>query len=219
MLAAERRTIRRQAPCPAVHVFRALNEDIDLQDVFGQLARLRVPDMEYSDETIANSGRGTWSKQNRLPASRCRESAFPAGTQVYGIVRRAGEAQLAYGDQQDAEVDRMATVKLDKGAWHTYFDRISKLVVGKQAEIEVASLKLGDQIEAEWVPLLGITYDPKNDLVEVLLEGLDHLIRNPRDIYIDQGPAGLTSMEVVDTDDVRQIIRLRDPVMLPPPSH
>jgi hypothetical protein len=112
-------------------------------------------------------------------------------------------------------VNLMATVKLDKGAWHAYFDRISKLVAGKQAEIEVASLKLGDQIEAEWVPLLGITYDPKNDLVEVLLEGLDHLIRNPRDIFVDQGPAGLTSMEVIDTDDVRQIIRLRDPLMLP----
>jgi len=109
----------------------------------------------------------------------------------------------------------MATVKLDKGAWHSYFDRISKSVVGKQAEIEVASLDIGDQVEAEWVPLLGITYDPKNDLVELLLEGLDHLIRHPRDIYVDQGPTGLTSMEVIDADDVRQIIRLRDPVMLP----
>jgi hypothetical protein len=109
----------------------------------------------------------------------------------------------------------MATVKLDKGAWQTYFDRISKLVVGKQAEIEVASLKIGVQIEAKWVPLLGITYDPKNDLVEVLVEGLDHLIRNPRDIYTEEGPAGLMSLEVIDTDDVRQIIRLRDPIMLP----
>ena len=122
---------------------------------------------------------------------------------------------LALREQQDVEVDPMATVKLDKGAWQTYFDRISKLVVGKQSEIEVTSLQLGDQIEAEWVPLLGIAYDPKNDLVEILLEGLDHLIQHPRDIYVDQGPAGLTSMEVVDTDDVRQIIRLRDPIMLP----
>ncbi len=114
----------------------------------------------------------------------------------------------------------MATVKLAKEAWHPYFDSMSKLVVGKQAEIEVASLDIGDQIEAEWVPLLGITYDPKNDLVEVLLEGLDHLIRNPRDIYVDHGPAGLTSVEVIDSDDVRQIIRLRDPIMLPySPSH
>lgn len=114
----------------------------------------------------------------------------------------------------------MATVKLDKGAWQSYFDGMSKVVVGKQTEIEVASLAIGVQVEAEWVPLLGITYDPKNDLLEILMEGLDHLIRQPRDIYIDQGPAGLTSMEVVGTDDVRQIIRLRDPIMLAysPPS-
>jgi hypothetical protein len=149
--------------------------------------------------------------------------ASVAARRIRGTVRGpTGSAcvpQPAPGEQKSEEVDRMATVKLDKGAWQTYFDRISKLVVGKQAEIEVASLKIGDQIEAEWVPLLGITYDPKNDLVEVLVEGLDHLIRNPRDIYIDQGPAGLASMEVVDTDDVRQIIRLRDPLMLPAPSH
>lgn len=47
--------------------------------------------------------------------------------------------------------------------------------MGKQAEIEVALLDIGDQIEAEWVPLLGITYDPKDDPVVVLLDGLDHL--------------------------------------------
>nr|WP_314544053.1 DUF5335 domain-containing protein [uncultured Massilia sp.] len=109
----------------------------------------------------------------------------------------------------------MATVKLDKGVWQSYFDGMSKMVVGKQTEIEVASLAIGVQLEAKWIPLLGMTYDPKNDLLEVLLDGLDHLIRHPRDIYIDQGPTGLTSMEVVDADDVRQIIRLRDPIMLP----
>jgi hypothetical protein len=109
----------------------------------------------------------------------------------------------------------MAIVKLDKAKWHSYFDQVSKLLEGKQAEIEVASLKLGDQIEAEWVPLLGIVYDHKNDLVEVIVEGLDHLIYKPREIFIDHGPLGLTSMEVIDVDDVRQIIRLRDPLMLP----
>jgi hypothetical protein len=113
----------------------------------------------------------------------------------------------------------MNTVKLDKEVWQSYFDRISKLVVGKQTEIEVASLNFGVQLAAKWVPLLGIAYDPKNDLVEVLVEGLDHLIRHPRDIYVIHEPAGLSSMEVIDADDVRQIIRLRDPLLLPhPPS-
>lgn len=109
----------------------------------------------------------------------------------------------------------MATVKLEKAAWQPYFDQISTTLVGKQAEIETASLKIGDRIDAEWVPLRGIVYDPAKDMVDIMLEGFDHIVRNPHDIYVEQGPLGVTSMEVIDADDVRQIIKLRDPLMLP----
>jgi hypothetical protein len=51
----------------------------------------------------------------------------------------------------------MALVKLDKARWQRFFDRISKGSIGKQAEIEVASRDLGDQVEAKWLPLLGVT--------------------------------------------------------------
>ena len=112
----------------------------------------------------------------------------------------------------------MATVKLEKPVWKPYLDLISKMLIGKRAEIEVASLKVGDQIEAEWVPLLGVAYDPKNDLVEVLLEGHDHLVHKPKEIYLDYGAAGLSSMEVVEADDTRHIVKLREPLMLPPPG-
>lgn len=37
----------------SIHAFRALDEDIALQDVLDQLTRLPVLDMEYSDETRA----------------------------------------------------------------------------------------------------------------------------------------------------------------------
>ena len=110
----------------------------------------------------------------------------------------------------------MATVKLDKAAWQKYFDQMSKTqLVGKQVEIEVTSLNLGDQIEQEWIQLMGISYDPKDDLIEILVEGLDHLIQKPRDVWVDHGPTGLASMEVIGGDDERQIIRLREPLMLP----
>jgi hypothetical protein len=113
---------------------------------------------------------------------------------------------------------KMATTKLEKNAWHPYFDNVSKVLDGKRVEVEVASLKLGDQIEAEWLPLIGITYDAKDDLIEVALEGFDHMIRKPKDVFVDQEAVLLTSMEVIDADDTRQIIRLRDPLMLPPPA-
>lgn len=113
----------------------------------------------------------------------------------------------------------MATRKLDKAEWHPLLARISKTLVGKRAEIEVASLRLGDQIEAEWVPLLGIAYDPKDDLIEIALEGVDHLINHPQEVWVDIGPAGvLVSLEVIDGDGTREIVMLRDPLMLPAPS-
>jgi hypothetical protein len=112
----------------------------------------------------------------------------------------------------------MAIQKLEKPAWHPYFDQMSKLIIGKRAEVEVAALNIGDQIEAEWLPLMGIVYDHKDDLVEVLMDGLDHLIRKPAEIYVDYGPTGLVSIEVVDADGVKQIVKLRDPLMLPAPQ-
>jgi hypothetical protein len=113
----------------------------------------------------------------------------------------------------------MAVRKLDKKQWRSFFDGVSKLLEGKRAEIEVASLSLGDQVEAEWLPLMGIAYDPKDDLVEVALEGLDHLIHHPREIYVDDDVGGLLAIEIVTTDDVREIVKLKDPLLLPAPAH
>jgi hypothetical protein len=108
--------------------------------------------------------------------------------------------------------------QLEKSQWRTYFDWMSKALVGKRAEIEVASLKLGDQIEAGWLPLIGITYDPKDDIIEIALEGVDHLIHKPRGIYVEQEGLELSTLEVIDAEGVRQIIVLRDPMMLPAPA-
>ena len=110
----------------------------------------------------------------------------------------------------------MTIRKLDKKEWRPFFDFVSKMLPGKQVEIEVASLKLGDQIEAEWLPLFGISYDPKDDVIA--LEGHDHLIHKPREIYIEGEGLELASLEVIDADGVRQIVVLRDPLMLPAPS-
>ncbi len=111
----------------------------------------------------------------------------------------------------------MTTRKLDKKQWRTFFDGVSTMLEGKEAEIEVASLRLGDQVEAEWLPLIGIAYDPNDDIVEVALEGLDHLIPKPREIYVEDGAQGMVALEIVDADDERQIIKLRDPLALPAP--
>ena len=112
----------------------------------------------------------------------------------------------------------MTARKLDKKEWQAFLDGVSKLLEGGQAEIEIASLALGDQVEAEWLPLLGIVYDRKNDIVEVALDGLDHMIHEPREIYVDVDGEGLLSLEIVDAEGAKQVVRLKDPLMLPAPQ-
>jgi len=108
--------------------------------------------------------------------------------------------------------------KLEKTEWQSYLERVSKELTGKRAEIEVASAKLGDQIEAEWVALMGVVYDPKSDIVEVVLDGLDHMISKPQELYAEEDAGRLTSLEVVDAAGVHQIVRFKDPLMLSAPK-
>lgn len=102
--------------------------------------------------------------------------------------------------------------------WRPFFDRMSRSLLGKWAEVEVASLDLGDQIVAEWIPMIGITYDSKDDILDVALERSNHLIRHPRQIVVEQGPSGVASVAVTDGDGILQVVRLKAPMMLPPPS-
>jgi hypothetical protein len=111
----------------------------------------------------------------------------------------------------------MTARKLEKNEWKPFFDTVSTVLGNKEAEIEVLSLDLGDQVEAEWLPLLGLSYDPKGDVLDVGLEGLDHLILKPREIYVEDGGVGLVSLAVVDAEGERQIVKLRDPLTLPSP--
>jgi hypothetical protein len=112
----------------------------------------------------------------------------------------------------------MRTRKLERSEWQTYCDRISRALIGKRAEVEVVSLDLGRQVEAEWLPIYGITFDPKDEAFEIALEGLDHRVRQPREFHVVEGPQGLSSLEIVDADGLRQIVRLKDPLALPPPE-
>lgn len=59
----------------------------------------------------------------------------------------------------------MASSRIEKPIWHAYFDNMSKALGGKRVEIEIDALAIGSQVAAEWLPLLGITYDPKNDII------------------------------------------------------
>lgn len=109
----------------------------------------------------------------------------------------------------------MTVQPIEQRNWGPFLDTLSQTLVGKRAEIEVASLDLGDQVLAQWLPLLGISYDHKDNLIAVSLEGVDHLILSPRELHADMDATGLTALLIIDAEDRRQIVRLKDPLALP----
>ena len=107
-----------------------------------------------------------------------------------------------------------STKQLPRAEWKAYFDQFTKAHLKDDqagaATVEVMSPTLGDQFEVSSVRLLGLDYDPKGETFEVLLENVDHLVFQPREIWILEGEPGFVStIEVVQADGTKQIIYVR----------
>ena len=108
----------------------------------------------------------------------------------------------------------MGTRRLRRGEWQAYCDRLSHELRDENAELEVVSLALGDHVEARWLALYGVTYDPRTDVLEIALENVDHMIEQPRDITIEETPRGLVAIEITTADERHEVLKLRKPVPL-----
>jgi hypothetical protein len=109
----------------------------------------------------------------------------------------------------------MGTQKFDRSEWSDVCAAISITLLGKRAEIEVVSPDDGLLIGAQWLPIIGIDFDPVNDRFKIMLEGVDHLVFQPREMYSDFGFGGIQSLGILDNQNAWLIMLLRDPVMLP----
>jgi hypothetical protein len=91
---------------------------------------------------------------------------------------------------------------------------VSKEIDGRCVELDVASLGLGDRVEARWLPLLGVVFDVRGDVLEIALDGVGHSILAPRAIHLEETERGLVALEIVAADDTVETLRFREPLAL-----
>lgn len=108
----------------------------------------------------------------------------------------------------------MKSKKITKKEWQKYFDQFSlKYLKDKQpeyVEIQVLSEQMGIQPETQWTVLKGITYDPNDDMLQIQVENLEHMISQPSEIYVNEEEDGwLTGMMVIQRGGERNIIEIR----------
>jgi hypothetical protein len=104
---------------------------------------------------------------------------------------------------------------LSKAEMRELFHRLTQQLAGTRAEVEIASLRLGDQVDAQWLPLLGLSYDPSDDTIAIILEGIDITIAKPREIYLDGADNEWTGLDIIDADGMQHVVQLKDPLALP----
>jgi len=115
------------------------------------------------------------------------------------------------------------TRELSAENWMEYFDSIVSSIDGLLVTMEVMSEQLGDQLDVERLPLRAISYDPKDNLLEVSVGGrglrypvlLRHFIASPQTISVEESdPRSPTAILVADASGARTLIRLFEPVAL-----
>jgi len=108
----------------------------------------------------------------------------------------------------------MMTKRVSPKEWSTFFDRFTRKHLRddlpETVTIEVTSPEVGDQFSAKDARLLGITYDPKSEALEIVLEGNDHLAFRPVDIWVVENEADgfLETIDLVRADGTKEIVHL-----------
>ncbi|MBX5470691.1 MAG: DUF5335 family protein [Thermoleophilaceae bacterium] len=110
-------------------------------------------------------------------------------------------------------------LELARGEWEDFFDRVNRRIEEGErleASIEVVG-ELGDQTEAEHLPLDGITFEEGDDEIAIILGGrgrrypavLEHYVEHPRRIWIRED-GGEPSLIAIDTGgEGITVVRLR----------
>lgn len=107
-----------------------------------------------------------------------------------------------------------ATKQIPGPQWKEYFDEFTKRYLRddrqEAATLELVSASLGDQVEVDAAHLFGISYDPKRKTLEVLLDRVDRLVYQPKEIWVvEEGDGLLSSIEIVREDGTKEILTIR----------
>ena len=94
------------------------------------------------------------------------------------------------------------------------FDRFTKRHLRddlpEAVTIEHLSPDLGDQVQVNGSRLLGISYDPRSEALEVLVPNMDHLVFHPKEVWVEEEAEGfLSSVKIVRDDDTTEILTIK----------
>jgi hypothetical protein len=106
------------------------------------------------------------------------------------------------------------TTKIPRERLTGYFDKFSRhFLMGEStivADVDVIGKEIGDQPEAEGARITGITYDAKDNALELEFEGGVHRISRPVEVWtVEETDGFVKAIEIVRADNTREVVRVR----------
>jgi hypothetical protein len=104
--------------------------------------------------------------------------------------------------------------EIDKAKWGPFLDSLSTILSNAGEAARNGSLLIVRPVVRS-APVIGVTYDPKDDEVDVAFETIDHLVQKPVQIIVHESTDGLETVEVVDAEGISHVFRPCVPLPLP----
>ncbi len=98
--------------------------------------------------------------------------------------------------------------------WKEYFDDLYKKIkdMDEKIEIDVEAPSVFEEEEAKGLPLLGLSYDPKDKVFSVMSEDLEHLIHKPQEICVEEEDGAIVQIRIVDGTGTEHFVKFSKPV-------
>jgi len=182
-------------------------------------ARLDVPAGVRVDDIVLS---GDPARELLSYASRIEADLIAAGSHGHGFVTRLVIGSVttkllrmascpvlvipADGHQGDRRgAGTSATLTLDASRWGEVLDDFTRRNGGRRTRLEVDDPELGAQTQEGEYPLLGVTFDPVDQHIEIMLGAL-----GAGEPHLSRSIAGVDSLDVLtDRDDQDIALRLR----------
>jgi hypothetical protein len=117
----------------------------------------------------------------------------------------------------------LETKRVPNDQLKTYFDKFTRHFLVREStnavDVEVLAPDWGDQFAAEGAHLFGITYDAKDNALEFEIEGGDHRVTKPKEVWTAEEFDGFVkAIEIVRDDGTREVARVNRLGITPAPS-
>lgn len=106
------------------------------------------------------------------------------------------------------------TRQIPREEWQQYFDSFTRRHLGDSggvAQVQALSPEIGDQVLAENAHLVGLSYDPRDDVLAAMLVGAEHLVFRPSEVWVLEGDHEdvIATFEFVHEDGTKEILQVQ----------